>query len=147
MSIINIIINNININKIDNDGNTLLHMLILYKKTDDIIELLNHNPNIIYKNKQNLTAICIARKIDDPIIYNILINYCNKNNINYKLISPSNSLNDITTYSSSNESDYLTLSSSITSSSSRNSSSSNLNSFDDIDSLDEYDDLEDLFDD
>ena len=60
MSIINTIINNYNINQIDNDGNTLLHILVLYNKTNHIIELLKHNPNIIYKNKKNVSPLCIA---------------------------------------------------------------------------------------
>lgn len=148
MSIINIIINkNININKIDEDGNTLLHILVLYEKKEEIIELLKFKPNLIYKNKKNLTPICISKQLKSPEIHDILINYCNDNKINYKLISPSNSLNNICNYSSSNDSDIVSLSSSFTSnsSSSRNSSYSNLNSFDDLDSLDEYDDIENFF--
>ena len=123
----NIIINNINFNKPDNDGNLLLHILVNQNKSDDIIELLKHNPTIIYKNKDGETPLCIAKKNNNTVIIELLENYCTTQNINYSNIpinSSSDSLYSLTHSSSDdsylNEDDcnYSSMSSSISSSAS-----------------------------
>ena len=117
-----IISSNKDINMPDNDGNLLLHILVKYNKKDEIKELLNHNPIIVFKNKDGETPLCLAKKLNFKDIEDLIINYCEENNIDFKSISSSSSNNSLCG-SNSNESDYSeysSLSSSICSSSSDN---------------------------
>lgn len=122
----NLINNNVNFNKPDNDGNLLLHILVNQNKINEITELLKHNPTIIYKNKDGDTPLCIAKKNNNQEITELLKNYCNLNNINYSNIpqnSSSESLCSLThssdeTYLNDEFNDYSSMSSSITSNSS-----------------------------
>ena len=119
----NIVNNNININSPDNDGNLLLHILVSLNKKDDILELLKHKPTIIYKNKDGETPICIAKRLKYNEIEEVLSKYCDDNNIDYNMISPVSSENNLCDNNSSNENDseyseYSSMSSSICSSSS-----------------------------
>ena len=123
----NILNSDVDINMPDNDGNLLLHILVSYNKKDQIVELLPHNPIIIYKNKNGETPLCIAKRLNYTEIHDIITKYCDENNIDYKTISPSSSDNNICAETSSNESeysDYSSISSSICSTSSENSSES-----------------------
>lgn len=125
----NIIKNNVNFNKPDNDGNLLLHILVNQNKKDDIIELLKHNPTIIYKNKDGDTPLSIAVKNNNQEIVELLQNYCNLNNINYSNIpnnSSSESLCSLThtsdeAYLNDEFNNYSSMSSSISSDSSNSS--------------------------
>ena len=49
----------------------------------NIIELLTHNPNILHKNNINITSIELSAKLQYLDIYNILTEYCVNNNIDY----------------------------------------------------------------
>jgi len=123
----NIINNNININSPDNDGNLLLHILVSLHKKDEIIELLKHNPTILYKNKDGETPLCIAKRLEYSEISEIISTHCDTNNIDYNSISPVSSENNLCENNSSNDpdseySEYSSMSSSICSSSSDYSS-------------------------
>ena len=97
--------NNININSPDNDGNLLLHILVSLNKKDEIVEILKHNPTILYKNKDGETPLCIAKRLEYSEISEIISTHCDTNNIDYKSISPVSSENNICENNSSNEHD------------------------------------------
>jgi hypothetical protein len=93
----NIINNNININESDGEGNILLHTLVSLNKKDKIIELLKYKPNILHKNNQKLNPIDLAIELNLIEIYQILSQYCVDNNIDYlsNLENDSNNSDDI----------------------------------------------------
>jgi len=83
-SVIKIIIDNkIDINQTDQDGNTLLHTLVNLNKKSDIIELLKYTPNILHKNNININSIELANKLNYIDIHQTLIDYCVQNKIDY----------------------------------------------------------------
>ena len=94
---------------------------------DEIIELLKHNPTILYKNKDGETPLCIAKRLEYSEISEIISTHCDTNNIDYNSISPVSSENNLCENNSSNDpdseySEYSSMSSSICSSSSDYSS-------------------------
>ena len=118
----NIIKSNKDINMPDNDGNLLLHILVKYNKKDEIVNLLPHKPIIVFKNKEGETPLCIAKRLNYKEIEDIIVKYCDDNEIDYKTISSSSSENSLY-YSNSNDSEYseyTSLSSSTCSTSSDN---------------------------
>ena len=121
--ITDIVKNNVNFNKPDNDGNVLLHILVNQNKIDDIVELLKNNPTILYKNKDGETPLCIAKRNNNTEIIELLENYCKIHNINYTNISSHSSseslcsLNNLSddTYLNDDFNNYSSMSSSVSS--------------------------------
>ena len=119
----NIIKSNKDINMPDNDGNLLLHILVKYNKKEEIVNLLPHKPIIVFKNKEGETPLCIAKRLNYKEIEDLIVTYCDDNEIDYKTISSSSSENSLYC-SNSNDSEYSEYSS--LSSSSCSTSSDNL---------------------
>ena len=103
----NIIKNNINFNKPDNDGNVLLHILVKQNKIDDIKELLKNNPTILYKNKDGDTPLCIAKRNENNEIIKLLEDYCKNNNINYSNIPNNSSSESLCSLNNFSDDSYL----------------------------------------
>ena len=118
----NIIKSNKDINMPDNDGNLLLHILVKYNKKEEIESLLPHKPIIVFKNKEGETPLCIAKRLNYKEIQDLIVKYCDDNEIDCKNISSSSSENSLYCSNSNDSeySEYSSLSSSTCSTSSDN---------------------------
>lgn len=65
---------NIDINHFDQSGNTALHYAVKMKDKNNISFLLNNNANPQIKMNDGMTAIDLAKSIDDPDIIDLLEN-------------------------------------------------------------------------